>query len=170
MVLLYVLPAVVITRVIPNNWLTVSLGILGYCLLVFDVVYTTVLRTWTIYDPGRPFQPTIRNRLTPSQWRARGKRIVVLALFSEYVKLAYLFAMAYAVVSRADRAAFNVPLGLGVAFYYSVTTLATVGYGDILPCSPIARTIAVLEILAGLIYVILVLSVVSTHLQKRSAE
>jgi hypothetical protein len=163
------MPAAVVGRLLPNNLYTIGASVLAYCFLLFDVFYTTVLRTRNIYDPERPFQPTVRARLTPSQWGARAKRVVVIGLFGEYVKMGYVFGLAYAAVSRLDPHAFNVPLGVGAAFYFSVTTLATVGYGDIVPVSAIARTIAVVEIFVGLLYVILVFSVVATHLQKRSA-
>jgi hypothetical protein len=165
----FVLPAAVIARLLPNNWLTLILGILGGCALLFEIAYTTFVRVRTIYDPGRPFEPTIRAKRTIEQWRAKGKRIVAAALFVEYAKIGYLFALAYAALSRLDRHAFNVPLSIGTAFYYSITTLATVGYGDIVPRSPFARTIAVIEIFAGLLYAALVLSVIATHLQKRSS-
>jgi hypothetical protein len=36
--------------------------------------------------------------------------------------------------------------------YYSFTTLTTLGYGDITPIHPYARSLAVLESLVGVIY------------------
>jgi hypothetical protein len=40
----------------------------------------------------------------------------------------------------------------GLLNYYSFVTLTTVGYGDILPASPVARTLAWLEAMTGQIY------------------
>lgn len=37
------------------------------------------------------------------------------------------------------------------ALYFSVTTLATVGYGDITPAAPLARGLATVEVVAGLL-------------------
>ena len=36
--------------------------------------------------------------------------------------------------------------------YYSFTTLTTVGYGDIAPATRVARSLAILEMLAGQLY------------------
>ncbi len=54
--------------------------------------------------------------------------------------------------------------------YYSYVTLSTLGYGDITPVTPIARTLAFLEALFGQFYIaILVASFVGMHLtSKRS--
>ena len=37
-------------------------------------------------------------------------------------------------------------------FYFSMTTLTTLGYGDILPVKPVARSLATLEGLIGQLY------------------
>lgn len=43
--------------------------------------------------------------------------------------------------------------------YYSVVTLATVGYGDVLPVSNIARTLAVIEATLGQFYIAVIVAV-----------
>lgn len=53
--------------------------------------------------------------------------------------------------------------------YYSYVTISTLGYGDITPVSPVARTLAFLEALFGQFYIaIIVASLVGAHLSKRS--
>ena len=42
--------------------------------------------------------------------------------------------------------------------YFSLATLTTVGYGDIAPTSPVARTWATLEAAAGVLYIALLIS------------
>ena len=42
--------------------------------------------------------------------------------------------------------------------YYSLVTISTVGYGDVLPVSPAARTIATVEAVAGQFYVAVVVA------------
>jgi hypothetical protein len=56
--------------------------------------------------------------------------------------------------------------------YFSFVTLTTLGYGDILPVEPLARTLAWLEAVAGQIYLtVLVARLVGLHLvQKGKAE
>jgi voltage-gated potassium channel len=54
--------------------------------------------------------------------------------------------------------------------YFSLVTLTTVGYGDILPVHPLARILAALEALSGQHYVaILVARLVTLHLAQRGA-
>lgn len=49
--------------------------------------------------------------------------------------------------------------------YYSFVTLSTLGYGDIVPLSPIARTLSWMEALTGQLYVaILIARLVSLHI------
>jgi hypothetical protein len=53
--------------------------------------------------------------------------------------------------------------------YFSLVTLTTVGYGDITPLHPLARSLAALEALCGQLYVaILVARLMFLHLSERS--
>jgi CDP-diglyceride synthetase len=59
--------------------------------------------------------------------------------------------------------------------YYSLVTLTTLGYGDIVPVSPTARSLATLEALTGQLYLtVLVARLVGLHIthasRRRSAE
>jgi uncharacterized membrane protein len=42
--------------------------------------------------------------------------------------------------------------------YFSFTTLATVGFGDIVPVLPIVRSMVVLEIITGVFFVAVIIS------------
>ena len=44
------------------------------------------------------------------------------------------------------------PLDRGDLSYYSFITLATVGYGDVTPTTPLARTLAWIEAITGQFY------------------
>ena len=46
----------------------------------------------------------------------------------------------------------------GELMYYSLVTISTVGYGDVLPVSPAARTLATMEAVAGQFYVAVVVA------------
>jgi Ion channel len=53
--------------------------------------------------------------------------------------------------------------------YFSFTTLTTLGYGDILPVHPVARSLALVEALMGQLYpAILIGGLVSLHIASRS--
>jgi hypothetical protein len=41
---------------------------------------------------------------------------------------------------------------VGVLVYFSFSTLATIGYGDVLPVHPLARMISVFEAVTGMFY------------------
>lgn len=43
--------------------------------------------------------------------------------------------------------------GAGAVLYYSFVTLGTVGYGDVTPASPLARSLSLIEAVAGIMYV-----------------
>lgn len=50
------------------------------------------------------------------------------------------------------------------AFYFSFVTLSTVGYGDFVPVSPVARTLAMTEAMTGTLYLAILISrLVSLH-------
>jgi len=53
-----------------------------------------------------------------------------------------------------------------IFYYYSITTLTTLGYGDIIPVHPIARNLAMVESLVGQLYpAILIARLVTLHAQ-----
>jgi hypothetical protein len=57
------------------------------------------------------------------------------------------------------------------AFYFSFITLSTVGYGDITPLSRIARWLAAMEAMTGLLYVaVLIARLVSLYSVPKSND
>ncbi|MCP4407905.1 MAG: two pore domain potassium channel family protein [Gammaproteobacteria bacterium] len=55
--------------------------------------------------------------------------------------------------------------------YYSFVTLTTLGYGDLLPVSPIARAFGYLEAVIGQIYVaVLIAGLVGIHVSNRQEQ
>jgi voltage-gated potassium channel Kch len=73
-----------------------------------------------------------------------------------YLLLGLSWALAYELVALRVGQAFS-GAGLGAAertsfIYFSFVTLTTVGYGDITPVHPVARSLAVAEALTGQLY------------------
>lgn len=58
----------------------------------------------------------------------------------------------------------------GHFFYFSVITIGTLGYGDITPASPLARTLAVSEVVVGIGWITVVFAAVMSHLQPRLTD
>jgi voltage-gated potassium channel len=62
-----------------------------------------------------------------------------------------LFAFIYVSLSAADPQAFSEPLDKVAGVYFSVTVMATVGFGDIAPLSPTARILATVNMLVNIV-------------------
>jgi voltage-gated potassium channel Kch len=76
-----------------------------------------------------------------------------------YLTLATIFAAAYSLIWELNPRAFAYPVApaggpeeVGNMLYFSVTTLTTTGYGDIVPVDPFARSLANLESVIGPFY------------------
>jgi hypothetical protein len=78
----------------------------------------------------------------------------LLAALDAYLLAGLLFAVGYALLDRVWPGSFGAasPLGVGRAIYFSFVTLATLGYGDIVPASEPARGLALLEGISGNLY------------------
>ena len=116
------------------------LGISVYMLLLGGICVTAVLR---------------REQIT---------RDTVLGAVCGYILIAYAFTFGYAFLEDIRPGSFSstamsqdwnlAEIGHGVPelLYYSFLTLTTVGYGDIIPSNGAARTLAILEMLIGQLY------------------
>lgn len=86
---------------------------------------------------------------------------VLCTAVANYLMLAFLWAFGYTLVAGVNPHAFVVTYGdtsvghvmRGVnSLYFSFATLCTVGYGDIVPVSNVARLLAVMEAVVGMFY------------------
>lgn len=79
-----------------------------------------------------------------------------------YVLLGVIWAYAYSLIAILRPGAFSGPVSLADGprawFYFSFVTLTTVGYGDVLPVHPTARSLAVLEAVTGPLYLAILIS------------
>ena len=83
---------------------------------------------------------------------------VLCAGLSVYMLLGITWGLAYALVSLFTHgSAFVMPAGnemIGTtSVYFSFITLSTVGYGDIVPVTPVARMLAAAEAITGTLFV-----------------
>lgn len=96
--------------------------------------------------------------------RERITRDTVLGAVCGYILIAYFFTFVYAIIEDINPGSFSNTVAVTAddgprmghiaseLLYYSFTTLATVGYGDIVPVHRLARSVAILEMLAGPLY------------------
>jgi hypothetical protein len=92
-----------------------------------------------------------------------------------YLMLALIWGSLYQVVSLVDPNAFSgngvapgLPLRRQTLYYFSFITLTTVGYGDVTPVAPLARSLAMLEALTGQLFpVILIARLVAMEIGSR---
>jgi hypothetical protein len=101
----------------------------------------------------------------------RSQQLTIDGIFATvvvYVLLALLFARLYVLLIGWNPASFDLPVPAAARtphelqidmLYFSLVTLATVGYGDILPVTGTARMLAMLEAVAGQFYVAVVVAV-----------
>jgi Ion channel len=136
--------AAVIARHISETVLTDWLGAAGGFLAVITLSWVVAK---AIFAPGRM-----------GAFRILGA--VVL-----YLNAAYLFFILYRVIAERVPGSFaGIPFkftqtgSFGDLMYFSVTTLTTVGYGDIAPINPIARSLSNLEAIVGQLYPAIILA------------
>src|SRR5262245_53146208 len=111
--------------------------------------------------------------------RQRVTADTVCASLCIYLLLGVVWALGYSVVDALDDNAFlwtqettaprhRIRLGMGqstAGLYFSFATLTTLGYGDIVPLSPMARMLATLEAVTGQLFLaVLVARLVGMHI------
>src|SRR5712691_5681777 len=104
---------------------------------------------------------------------------VLCASISAYLMLGLMWTMAYWLVDQlTPGGAFSFNTNAGSrsmngfnGFYFSFITLSTVGYGDITPVSRIARWLAAMEAMTGLLYVaVLIARLVALYSSPKSDD
>ena len=109
-----------------------------------------------------------------SQTLVDGK--LLLASVNIYFALGIVFAMIFGLVDHLEPGSFSISASLPDApnstdfMYFSLVTLSTLGYGDILPLSGQARTLAAVEAVVGQVYLtIAVARLVGLHVSRSQA-
>jgi hypothetical protein len=92
----------------------------------------------------------------------------IFASLSLYLMLGLIFALLFVLIDMFLPGSFNYPAillandpsnkPLTLLMYFSYVTLATLGYGDIVPLSGPARGLAILEAMIGQLYLVLVVA------------
>lgn len=81
-----------------------------------------------------------------------------------------IFAMIYVALSLGDVSAFTEPLDAFTSFYFALTVLATVGFGDITPVTVPARAVTMVQMALDLVFVAVLIRVVTSAARKGLAR
>jgi voltage-gated potassium channel len=146
----------VLYAVVPVPGTSGAAALLG---MVAGLVLFVVLVGWQLHTIVRAEHPVLR-----------AAEVILFAV----PMLVVIFAFTFLTISRADPQSFSESLGRVDAMYFTVSTVATVGFGDITPTSPGARIVVTfqmlfdLALLAGLVR--LVVLATRTGLRRQEAE
>jgi len=140
-----------VPRFLPDNYLTASVGAaanVGMFAIWFYLIGRILRTVRGIYgsDSARYLERT-------PTWR------ILVDVTVAYCLAAFCFSVLYVHLVRQDASAFSVELNLSDALYFSIVSMTTTGYGDILPKSGLARLVVCLQILFGFLYNVLFFSI-----------
>ncbi len=99
---------------------------------------------------------------------------ILLGAASAYLLIGIIWAVSYSIIHQLEPGAFTLISGEPRPFfhqflYFSLTTLTTLGYGDITPLSPFAQIWSTLEAVVGTLYIaLLVARLVGMYQSQRS--
>ena len=86
---------------------------------------------------------------------------MILGAMSAYLLMGIMFAFVYTAIARADPLSFAPPQhpdkGADL-FYFSLTTLTTLGYGDVTPATSLVRSISVLQAVLGQAFLVVLVA------------
>ena len=91
-----------------------------------------------------------------------------------YLLIGFLWSLLYGIIASIDPNAFSEPIvveeeSFSRIIYFSFTTLTTLGYGDILPLTPLARMLTNLEAIIGQLYPSIFIAIlVGDYMSQRS--
>lgn len=85
-----------------------------------------------------------------------------------------VFAKSYYLISLGNPEAFTEPLDVFSSYYFTVTVLATVGFGDITPVTVAARSFSMVQMLFDIILIAMLVRLITTEVrtvtQRRKAQ
>ena len=82
------------------------------------------------------------------------------AMVESVVLFLCLFSLLYVSIAATDPASFSEPLNRTDALYFTTATFATVGFGDVVPASDLARVGVTIQMISGLGLLVLIGKVV----------
>jgi hypothetical protein len=128
-------------------------------LLLAFLVYVAVRIFREVFRPGPVTRHTVRGGI------------------SLYLLIGLIWAVGFAILESLSPGAFRHEELVGreaviqVFVYYSLVTLSTLGYGDVVPILPVARSLAAIEAIVGQLYIaVFVATLVARLLTREDSE
>jgi ion channel len=163
-----------------RQWLSVGAGVLATAGVTLNVVQAATghLATGEIRLMNALLvalaPPAIGVGVVRNLRAHRGVRIeAVMGVLAFYILIGMFFAFLYGAVDRLGGHPFfanDTPATIAKCLYYSYTTLATVGYGDLTARTDLGHTLSVSEALLGQIYLVTVVSLIVSNLGRREPQ
>ena len=120
------------------------------------------LRVWEImiYQANVLLFDPLRAELRGDKYERHSYRRSLVLAFMNYAEILLWFAAVYLVLACefAVKPEDLMPNTSGLALYYSVITMSTLGYGDITPASTLTYALATVQTVIGLFLVLLIFS------------
>jgi len=125
---------------------SLTLDIIPFILITFSLIFSTIALV------AHVAQSNIVDRST------------VLCAINSYLLMgltgSILFLMLDLVVPTSLQAIESGPGSLGSYLYFGFVTLSTLGYGDITPGAPLARSLSIFVALGGQLYLVIVMAII----------
>ena len=140
-----------VPHILPDNALTRHVGEAaetGVFVIWFYLIWRILNIIRGIYGPD-----SVRYLESTPVWR------ILLDVTVAFALAAFCFSVLYVYIERQDNDAFSTDLNLANAMYFSIVTMTTTGYGDIIPKSGLAKFIVCVQILFGFLYNVLFFSI-----------
>src|ERR1051325_5289965 len=103
--------------------------------------------------------------------RRQSKRTTLVTATIAYLTTIYGFALLFRFIQLCDTDAFAEKItNMVTATYFSIVTIATVGYGDITPKTITSRIVVSIEILLGVAYSVFFLSIIAAFIRERTQD
>ncbi len=140
-----------------------SLGLPGIAITIIGDYHPHIILSWLAFVVISSLYLFIIRLMLMKIFKARVITIATIGYaLCTYVLLGSVWTLFYAPVAKLDPQAFSQPItegdGGATLIYFSFVTLTTLGYGDISPVSPLARSLAILEALTGTLFLAVLIS------------
>lgn len=158
--LTFTLPDLALDPVVTDEiFLASMLAIAGVVLVVSPDVSMFLIDTGLLFEE---FFARVRHLAAPAFAFTTFYSVIVVVFASLYRIIDLVTGHPNFLVGGAVR-----PLGFSEALYFSVITVATVGYGDILPRTDLARALASIEVLIGVLVLLFGFSEIMAYMRER---